>query len=167
MVYIPGCNEYTLIPKSSTRLASSVACKTFASFDWPYAVIVLYEPGCFWKWMSSQFIDPCSWARLETMTTLRYGTKEYHKYCMYRWKQYHYFSDQNLHFFLDKLLHWYVSYLGVNPVADDFLKSGMSSSVNRKWPKWFVPICISNPSSVFHSGHVIIPISKYWYLSNL
>ena len=58
-----------------------------------------------------------------------------------------------------------VIYLGVNPDTADFLKSGRSISVSRKWPKWLVPICISKPSSVFNSGHAIIPIfNKYIYI---
>ena len=51
-----------------------------------------------------------------------------------------------------------VIYLGVNPDSADFLKSGRSISVSRKWPKWLVPICISKPSSVFSSGQAIMPI---------
>ena len=46
---LPGCSEYVRIPKSSTRLANSAACITLASFDCWYAVILLYDPGVFWK----------------------------------------------------------------------------------------------------------------------
>ena len=46
---LPGCSEYVRIPKASTRLANSAACITFASFDCWYAVILLYDPGVFWK----------------------------------------------------------------------------------------------------------------------
>ena len=46
---LPGCREYVRIPKASTRLANSAACITFASFDCWYAVILLYDPGVFWK----------------------------------------------------------------------------------------------------------------------
>ena len=33
----------------------------------------------------------------------------------------------------------------------------MSSSVSRKWPRWFVPNRRSNPSSVFACGHIPTP----------
>ena len=46
---LPGCSEYVRIPKASTRLANSAACITLASFDCWYAVILLYDPGVFWK----------------------------------------------------------------------------------------------------------------------
>lgn len=45
------------------------------------------------------------------------------------------------------------------------LMSGKSICVNRKWPKWFVPICMSNPSSVFHCGHWQMPCKIYLRLS--
>ena len=51
-------------------------------------------------------------------------------------------------------------YLGVNPVSFDFFKRGRTISVSKKCPRWLVPICISNPSSVFNSGHAITPKSK-------
>ena len=38
-----------------------------------------------------------------------------------------------------------------------FFSKGITKLVRRKWPKWLVPICISNPSSVLVSGQVITP----------
>ena len=67
---LPGCSEYVRIPKASTRLANSAACITLASFDCWYAVILLYDPGVFWKWISSHFMLPFSCARLDTITIL-------------------------------------------------------------------------------------------------
>ena len=34
---------------------------------------------------------------------------------------------------------------------------GSKSEVNRKWPKWFTPKCVSNPSSVFDFGQAMTP----------
>ena len=66
-----------------------------------------------------------------------------------------------------RIYQYAVIYLGVNPDAVDFLKSGISISVSRKWPKWLVPICISKPSSVFNSGHAIIPIFDRYIYKNI
>ena len=55
-------------------------------------------------------------------------------------------------------------YLVSNPEAADFINKGVTSSVNRKCPKWFVPSCISKPSSVFHSGHIIMPAKEKFLL---
>lgn len=42
----------------------------------------------------------------------------------------------------------------------DFFKRSSRQFVSRKWPRWFTPNCISNPSSVFHFGQLIIPPSQ-------
>jgi hypothetical protein len=34
---------------------------------------------------------------------------------------------------------------------------GRRRHVNRKWPRWFTPNCVSNPSSVLPLGHAMIP----------
>merc|ERR1719239_2091123 len=38
-----------------------------------------------------------------------------------------------------------------------FFTRGITRLVSRKWPRWFVPICISKPSSVLVNGQVITP----------
>ena len=40
------------------------------------------------------------------------------------------------------------------------LRWSRRSIVNRKWPKWFVPNCISKPSLVSQRGHIITPVSQ-------
>ena len=49
------------------------------------------------------------------------------------------------------------TYLASDPSEADLTSNGVISSVSKKWPRWFVPNCISNPSSVFHSGHIMMP----------
>lgn len=39
----------------------------------------------------------------------------------------------------------------------DCLMVSNKSKVQRKWPRWLTPSCISNPSSVCHLGHTITP----------
>lgn len=41
--------------------------------------------------------------------------------------------------------------------AEDIILSS-NNVVSKKWPKWFTPNCISNPSSVFDFGQPAIPV---------
>ena len=41
--------------------------------------------------------------------------------------------------------------------ADAFINAGINLAVNAKWPRWFVPICNSNPSTVCLYGLAMIP----------
>ena len=50
------------------------------------------------------------------------------------------------------------TYLASDPRDADLTSNGVINSVSKKWPRWFVPNCISNPSSVFHSGHIMMPV---------
>jgi hypothetical protein len=52
-----------------------------------------------------------------------------------------------------------ITILGRNPGSSwaDFLSKGIKSSVRRKCPRWLVPNCISNPSSVRQFGHIMTP----------
>lgn len=45
-------------------------------------------------------------------------------------------------------------------LGDDFFRRSNRQFVKRKWPRWFTPNCISNPSSVCHFGQPITPKSQ-------
>lgn len=48
----------------------------------------------------------------------------------------------------------------------DFFRRSNRQFVRRKWPRWFTPNCISNPSAVFHCGQLMTPASQTYKMLN-